>query len=238
MGEIIVKPIHNIHKQYRQVNLVNSYIFTPPINIWDGLVSFYKLDEITGTTAYDSYGAAHLTNTSVSINQSGKLGQAYASTASNQNLNATGLTPITSTFTVNAWCYRTANGLGAHNVIAENGDYANGFGIWINASGHVGGFINSGYGNYTLDAIPLNTWTMVTVTYDSVNALTYVNGVLKVTFPLSNFTNTATTRRMFNRALYGAEQYIGRIDNVSFFNKALTQARIIAHYNLGDGLTL
>jgi len=32
MGELIVKPIHNIHKQYRQVNLVNSYIFSAPFS--------------------------------------------------------------------------------------------------------------------------------------------------------------------------------------------------------------
>jgi len=31
MGEIIINPIHNVHKQYRQVNLVNPYIFTPPL---------------------------------------------------------------------------------------------------------------------------------------------------------------------------------------------------------------
>ena len=31
MGDISIKPIHNIHKKYRQVNFVNPYIFTPPI---------------------------------------------------------------------------------------------------------------------------------------------------------------------------------------------------------------
>jgi len=30
MGEIAINPIHNVHKKYRTMNLVNSYIFTPP----------------------------------------------------------------------------------------------------------------------------------------------------------------------------------------------------------------
>jgi len=33
MGEITINPIHNVHKQYRKVNLVNSYIFTPPVDL-------------------------------------------------------------------------------------------------------------------------------------------------------------------------------------------------------------
>lgn len=30
MGEIAINPIHNVHKKYREMNLVNPYIFTPP----------------------------------------------------------------------------------------------------------------------------------------------------------------------------------------------------------------
>lgn len=33
MGEIAINPIHNVHKKYRKVNLVNSYIFTPPVDL-------------------------------------------------------------------------------------------------------------------------------------------------------------------------------------------------------------
>jgi hypothetical protein len=31
MGEIAINPIHNVHKKYRKMNLVNHYIFTPPL---------------------------------------------------------------------------------------------------------------------------------------------------------------------------------------------------------------
>lgn len=33
MGEIAINPIHNVHKKYRQMNLVNPYIFAPPVDL-------------------------------------------------------------------------------------------------------------------------------------------------------------------------------------------------------------
>jgi hypothetical protein len=33
MGEIAINPIHNVHKKYRKMNLVNHYVFTPPIDV-------------------------------------------------------------------------------------------------------------------------------------------------------------------------------------------------------------
>lgn len=33
MGEIAINPIHNVHKKYREMNLVNHYVFTPPVDV-------------------------------------------------------------------------------------------------------------------------------------------------------------------------------------------------------------
>lgn len=33
MGEITINPIHNVHKKYRKMNLVNPYRFTPPVDL-------------------------------------------------------------------------------------------------------------------------------------------------------------------------------------------------------------
>lgn len=33
MGEIAINPIHNVHKKYRTMNLVNPYIFAPPVDL-------------------------------------------------------------------------------------------------------------------------------------------------------------------------------------------------------------
>lgn len=209
----------------------------PNVNLWGGLVSLYKLDESTGSTAVDSFGALNLTNSGLTINQTGILSGAYLSTAGNQNASLTGAPAITSKFSINAWCYRTASGTGGDNVIVENGDYGNGFGIWMNAAGFAGPFYNYNYGNYIGEALPLNTWTMVTCTYDGVDIKTYLNGVLKATIGPWTYTNTATTRRLFNRTS-NSSAFIGKLDNVSFFNTALPPSTIVAHYNGGVGITL
>lgn len=33
MGEIAINPTHNVHQKYRQMNLVNPYIFAPPVDL-------------------------------------------------------------------------------------------------------------------------------------------------------------------------------------------------------------
>lgn len=208
------------------------------VNPWDGLVSLYKLDETTGTTASDSFGAAHLTNAGVTINQSGKLGTSYGNTNTNQNLSASGLTAITGDFSINVWCYQTIANNSGNNVIVENGDYSNGFGIWTDSSNNIGYVLNTNY-YYSSSQLPLNTWAMVTLTWEAGVLKLYLNGVsLSIPQPTVPYTtNTATTRRMFNRTS-NSEAYRGRLDNVSFFNKTLSQEQITAHYNSGNGITL
>jgi len=61
MGEIIVKPIHNIHKQYRQVNLVNSYISTKPAYPVSNIVSYYQMED----SVNDSVGIYNGTSTAI-----------------------------------------------------------------------------------------------------------------------------------------------------------------------------
>jgi len=96
-----------------------------------GLVSYYKLNESSGN-ALDSFGGQNLTNTGITNNQIGKVGQSYLSTALGQKLETNSATPITGNFSINIWVYRTAtpNVLGG---IIQQGDYstANGFSLWL-----------------------------------------------------------------------------------------------------------
>jgi len=223
----------------RALNFMNKI---PPVSVWDGLVSLYKLDETSGTTANDSFGVQHLTNTGgVTINESGKLGQAYSVTSgSSKYLAKTSVPVIGTTFSINLWAYRTGDGNGDFNNMAEQGTFGNGFGIWYRKTGsYISAWINGNYNvfNATATPLPLNTWTMITVTYDNSNIKLYVNGIF-IQATAYSLANTANTRRLFTRTDYTSEQYWGRLDNVSFFNKALTDSQITAHYNGGAGITL
>lgn len=220
----------------------NSLVLSTSNNTWDilsGLVSNYKLDETSGSIANDYWGIEHLVNTGITINQAGKFGQSYLSSVSSNNLSKTGASVLSGIISMNCWCYRTANPTASNSVIIETGDYANGFGIWIDNSNRVCWFSNTNYNNYASVnyTLPLNTWVMLTVTYDGTNVNLYANSTLIKATALASNTNTANTRRMFNRT-DGSSSYIGKIDEASFYNMALTQSNINTLYNAGTGVTL
>lgn len=219
------------------LNVSTNIVVSKP-NVIPNLISYYKLDEIIAGLAIDSFGTSNLTNTGITINQSGKIDKSYLSTAGNQSLSATGVTSITGTFSLNVWCYRTANPTSGNNVILEQGDYGGGFGIWVNASNQVGWFVNTNYFNYSsLVVLPLNTWSMITLTYNLTQMKIYQDGVLKVTMANTTNPTSATTRRMFNRTS-NSEAYIGRLDEVAIYSIPINQMQIDILYNSGNGTTL
>lgn len=55
MGEIAIKPIHNVHKNYKKVNLVNPYIFAPPAPVYNTYIG-----GVAGTISTASALAAKL----------------------------------------------------------------------------------------------------------------------------------------------------------------------------------
>jgi hypothetical protein len=59
MGEIAIKPIHNVHKKYRQMNLVNPYIFAPPAPVYN--------TEIGGVASTISTASALATKLGISV---------------------------------------------------------------------------------------------------------------------------------------------------------------------------
>jgi hypothetical protein len=80
-----------------------------------------------------------------------------------------------------------------------------------------------------------NLWHYVVGTYDGVTLKIYVDGVLSGSLATANIPSTSVSNSLFigqNGA--GGEQYIGRLDQISIWNTALTLAQIQANigYNL------
>lgn len=204
------------------------------------LVSYYKLDETSGVTANDTYGTENLTNTGITINQSGKLGNSYLSTVTAQKLEKTNVIPITNYFSLNCWIYRTS-APGTLGGIIQHGDYStnNGFGLWIWSSGNLSYRINQTFlaTDSATYAIALNTWKMVTMTYDGANIKMYIDSVLKITTAHTTNPYVSLKRKLFNQTNNNSN-FFGRIDEVSVHNTALSQSDIDSIYNSGTGITL
>jgi hypothetical protein len=91
--------------------------------------------------------------------------------------------------------------------------------------------------------IPLNTWTMITITYNNGattnNPLLYINGVssalTKIDTPNgTRNSDTASSRVIGNRA-DGDRGHNGKIDDVAYFNRILTANEIKSIYEEGGG---
>lgn len=205
-----------------------------------GLVSYYKLDETSGIVANDSFGSNNLTNTGVTINQIGKIGNSYLSIAGSQYLNSSSFPTISTTISFNLWVYRTGTGTGTYPQLIGTGSYAAnaGMSILITPSGDLGWIIKQDYLNFSASTnIPLNTWRMVTVTFDGSNVKTYIDAVL-----LRNNAKIATLGSTSLFRMYATQgndgSFIGKIDETAIYNTALTQTEIDLLYNSGNGITL
>lgn len=228
---------------YNKSVVSNSVTQSTTSSFWDistGLISYYKLDEITGAIANDSYRNQYLTNTSITVNQTGKIGTSYLSTANLQKLETTTATNITGNFTINTWIYRTASPSSTLGGIIQQGDYnlSSGFGLWLWADNSLSWRINQTFRNVagTL-VIPLNTWKMLTFTYNGSNVKIYIDGVLEITTTHTTNPNSATRRTLFYNYNNNAS-FLGRQDEASIYNMALTQTEIDLLYNSGTGITL
>jgi hypothetical protein len=137
-----------------------------PINwaSWDSdletdLVSWYKLDETSGTIAYDSLGRNNLTNNGATINQSGKLVNSYLHDVNDYLRNSSTLTGIptgASARTVCSWIYPTT---ASDNYVWIYGTASTRrfFGLVYYTSSKFGIIVN-GYYVDSVNTFALNNW--------------------------------------------------------------------------------
>ena len=199
-----------------------------------GLISYYKLDETSGAVVNDSYGSEHLTNTGVSINQSGKIETSYLSTSVTNKLNTTSATSITGNFTINCWVFRTASNTDGATIFQQGNNTSIGFGLYVWSDSRLYIRINGSITTITTSSTPLNTWMMLTAVYNGSNLKFYSNGILIQTTAFTTNPTASNIRSMF----YNSVQFYGKLDETSIYNTAITQTEIDILYNSGIGTTL
>lgn len=209
-----------------------------------GLVSYWTLEEGSGTTHYDNQtNAAHLTRTNGSISTPGFVPNAFGNSvtlATNAYLSSSDadLHQADGPWSIEAWVLRTTTG--SQQAIWSGGstDVLLGF----DASDHIriqkegtGDHFVSG-ATYTSTTNPIHI--VVTRTGGAVTKV-YVNG--------SDVTSAGTTTsRTFvsgagavniGRKLSTTDQFLAaKIGHVSYYSAALSAATVLAHYN--DGWTI
>lgn len=228
--------------------LTNTQAFNN-LNINDGLVGYWKLDETTttsGATVVDSSGHSN-TGTPAGASGTNNLPQPSASVASGfdftngRSLDFDGTDdyvtsanniPITgaSARTVSAWIKVTSFGSNNSPILYWGSGNSNLLSLLgINTSRQFGFF---GYANDLTGSTILSTatWYHVAATYDGTNRKIYVNGTQDGSDTTSTLNTSASALRIGEYSLSGGWNagFNGNIDDVRIYNRALSSTEISA----------
>lgn len=214
-------------------------------SLQDGLVAYYKLDESSGTVAVDSAGNHNGTNYGASPGSQGIIGTSYffpgISNHSYVDLNF-GAGSYTS-FTVQAWVRTTSPDDGAV-VTSRNGFEGNLVGLALYNHTATPTFYFSRDELITGDA-PANDgqWHHLVGVFDGLASMAYlyVDGVAKtasttltVITPLANFYLGWDAHLSDEPFRY----FVGNIDEVGFWDRALTAAEVRRLFLTGSGCNI
>lgn len=221
----------------------------------DAPISYWKLDETSGTTATDAVGGNNGTYTGgYTLNQqgipsTGRPSVLFNGTSGYVDLGAPAALNLTTAWTLEAWVFLTSSTYNGRGILSElwtGGSnpilYGLGFGITTGGAGganslQVGYFTGSGWQAATAGTLTINTWHHVVGTWDGTTLRLYVDDAQVATAtpsaaPVAGI-NGITIGRSHDTG--GTPFFPGRIDEVAIYSTALSAARITAHYNAGIG---
>ncbi len=209
---------------------VNKVVQAP-----DGLVGWWRFDEMSGSTAGDSS----------SKNNVGTLrnGPAWAAGHSGGALNfngsnsyvacgADGSLNLTGSLTITAWINPASFGADGYGRIVDKGNNSSGFSFFVNQHSNALSYVVYGgqLVNSNANAVVLNRWQHVAVVYDQAARTVsfYVDGRIAGTHQYTASPPAAMSRPL----VIGIREYNltrafnGLIDEVSVFDRALTAEQI------------
>jgi len=211
----------------------------------DNLLSYYKMDEASGTVL-DAHGDNDGTN-SGSTNISGKIISARSFDATNDYIT----TSVTSEIiyhdlTVSMWVYRKGNGgaiftqrYSLHGGVVLNVGVHNGkVNFWLRDN--TGGGLRQLSGATTMNN---DEWNFITTTLSGTNMSVWLNGVYDGSATYTGGTwNNADNQVIGGNAGSGdsennvTEFFNGSVDEIGIWDRALTSTEITQLYNSGEGL--
>jgi hypothetical protein len=199
-----------------------------------GLVAYWKFDEGSGTTATDSSGSNNngTWNGTGTHYAAGKVGSYAGQFNGSNDYVSTALTNFPSgntSRTVSLWFKASSITDSWIFDYGAKSDYQE-FGLGIKSNGVLMRFW--GLGDTGISEVPtLNTWYMVTVTYDGSIGRIYLDGGRKyVEWSVSSL-NTQLTTSGIGRRINTYNYFNGTIDDIAVYNRALSSTEILAIYN-------
>ncbi|OGZ05239.1 MAG: hypothetical protein A2845_02910 [Candidatus Lloydbacteria bacterium RIFCSPHIGHO2_01_FULL_49_22] len=219
-----------------------SHVFATDLST--SLISYWKLDEVSGTRA-DSVSSNNLTDNNTVTQGVGKLGNSaqltmanseYLSIVDNPSLSIGGID-----FTISAWVYLDTKSTNMTFVgkYGSTGEYALYYGVSSDT------FRCSTFPSVDAYVTPtggvqIGQWYFLTCSHNATthtNTITVNNTYTNTSVAGSEPANTSAAFTIGRFQASGATMYLdGRIDSVGFWKKILTPDEITSLYNSGTGL--
>ena len=213
-------------------------------DLLDGLVSYWKFDETSGTTASDSHGEndGSLSNTRI-FGTDGKINKGGDFTQGNDYINVSYSDLNRDLFSISTWIKLTATNPSSHEVIMGFGTTdPNRMGLFAkrNAAGNYLSFWSDNTGWIESEvSLTRNEWYHVVFVVDSGNEVKFfVNGDLVSTDSIGNIPSSIPNNIFIGTAPYDTNQHLrGLLDEVAVYNRALSSDEVSTLYDIQkDGL--
>jgi hypothetical protein len=207
------------------------------------LLAAYGFDEGQGSSTADATGHGLTGTVSNASWTTGRFGSALQFTGQSNSRVSVADTPalrLTTAFTLSAWVNPQGGQPSEPTIIAKEIPgglpyvlYAQGSGSGPNVYTRIGG-------NYQQAAaagtIPTGTWTHLAATYDGSTLSVFVNGVPAGSAAVAGSLDTgAGALRIGNNTVFGNEGFVGRIDEVRVYSRALAASEIQADMEVPVG---
>jgi glucose/arabinose dehydrogenase/chitodextrinase len=205
-----------------------------------GLVAAYSFNEGTGTSVADASGNGNTgTINGATWVVAGKYGAALSFDGTNDLvvINHSSSLSFSTGMTLEAWVLPTAAQSGWRTLIQKEVDafflHASGGGAALQPT--AGGTFNGSVDYFAPTALAVNTWSHVALTWNGSTMRLYINGVEAANHARGGPMQTTTAPlRIGGNSPYG-EFFLGRIDEVRVYNRALSAAEIEADMNTPVG---
>jgi len=206
------------------------------------LVVEWRMDETSGTSIPDTSGNSNTGTTSGGPTWvTGLFGNALQFDGTDDCASKTGATGLplltTDTWSMNVYLYPTRN-LTEWSMIAGFGNYASAStqGRYLYGGTVDGTVAFHGVWQYSDEPWSLNTWQMITVTYDGSNVLLYKNGEeLTINNPGALSAQDATYNNIhLAQYLWSSQRFQGKMDEFTIWDGPLEQDQIENLYKYNE----
>ena len=202
----------------------------------DGLAGWWPLDEGSGTTAADRVGSATGTLVNNPTWVTGRFGTALSYSGSNYTEMPAAVLPVSSDYTISFWLKYSSTS-NWYIVLSQGSNWAS-VGmwiIWLNTNG-IGDVVANQLcvymergGLITKTGLTPNKWTHVVVKRGGTVMTMFINGVSAGTYNGPGQIEN-TNFRIARVGGYGGMFFLGSVDDVRIYNRALSDAQIKAMF--------